>query len=82
MNDLPINWYMSKTIWFAVLSALAGVLGIAFHWHVSDADMQELATDLALLGTVAGSLMAIYGRLKASAPISGTQAAQQIQPKA
>lgn len=82
MNGLPKDWYQSRTIWGGILALVVPMLGLVLHLNISDAQVQEVATDLSLIGGAAAGLWAIYGRLKASAPISGTQAAQQIQPQA
>ena len=82
MNDIPKNWYASKTVWGGILALVVPMLGLVLHLNISDAQVQEVATDLSLIGGAAAGLWAIYGRLKASAPIAGTQAAQAIQPQA
>lgn len=73
-------WYASKTIWAGALGLIIPVIGMALHVSVNDAQTQELATDLSLIGGAVAGLAAIYGRIKASSPIKGTQAAAAIAP--
>ena len=57
----------SKTWWGVMLMGLPMVFKW-FGWELSDAGAQELANQAVI---VVGGLLAIYGRVKASKPISG-----------
>ena len=80
MDSTP--WFMSKTIWGGIVGAVLPMVGLIFHFTVTDAQMQEIATDAALVGGGLAGLFAIYGRIKASMPIRGTKAASAILPQA
>lgn len=58
------QWYLSKTVWGALVAIVASLLsGIGFELG---ADAQgELADDLVSLAGAIGGLIAIYGRLTA-----------------
>lgn len=58
------QWYLSKTVWGALVAIAASLLsGIGFELG---ADAQgELADDLVSLAGAIGGLIAIYGRLTA-----------------
>lgn len=69
MTDVK-PWYLSKSIWGGVLALLAGVFNLA------DSDVTQLtslvdaaATHMTALVSVAGGLLAIYGRVKAASKI-------------
>lgn len=72
-NTTP--WYASKTIWAGALGMLVPLVGMLLHVTVSDATVQEVATDLSLIGGAVAGLGAVYYRIKASQPIAGTKAA-------
>ncbi|MDO6966808.1 hypothetical protein [Rhizobium alvei] len=63
-------WYQSRAVWGALVAILAGVLQMA--GLSLDAAGQAQLTDsvLALVGIV-GGLLALYGRLKATAALGG-----------
>lgn len=73
-------WYASRTIWAGAVGVLVPVIGMAFHVTVTDAQVQEVATDLALVGGAISGLAAIYYRIKTTKPIAGTAAAAAVQP--
>lgn len=63
MNDTK-PWYMSRTVWGALV-AIAASIGGAFGIMITQADQVEIAdTVLQIVGTV-GGLIALYGRLSA-----------------
>ena len=56
-------WYLSRAILGGAVAILAGILGL------SSADAAELTQLLTDLASVAGGLLAIYGRIKATRAI-------------
>lgn len=72
-------WYASRTIWAGAVGVMVPVIGMAFHITVTDAQIQEVVTDLTIIGGAVSGLAAIYYRVKASKPISGTAAAAAAQ---
>jgi hypothetical protein len=58
-------WYASRSVWGGVV-ALLSALGGAFGFVVSPDAMTGLTEALVLLGTSAGSLFALYGRIVAT----------------
>lgn len=75
-------WYTSRTIWAGALAMVVPLIGLALHVNITDAQTQEIATDLALIGGALGGLATMYGRIKATTTIAGTKAAQNILPQA
>jgi len=71
MNNLPKNWWASKTIWASVLATVWPILMFLskqFGFDLPAAD--TVAGALGDIGTVVLSVIAIYGRVTASAPIA------------
>lgn len=71
MNDLPKNWWASKTIWASVLATVWPILlflSKQFGFELPAAD--TLAGALGDVGTVVLSAIAVYGRVTAKAPIA------------
>lgn len=68
MDDDTKHFLASKTIWGAVVAAMAGVLLIMGH-PISLTDQTTLINDLTELGVIVGSLLAIYGRITATKKI-------------
>ncbi len=69
MDDIK-NWYQSKTVWGALIAVAASIL------HVAGLDLDpeaqlELAEIAVTLTGAAGALLALYGRLVATASIGG-----------
>lgn len=62
-------WYASRTIWGALLAAIAPALALVFHKSIDAATLDEMAATLAALGGIVGSVIAIYGRIKAGKAI-------------
>jgi hypothetical protein len=61
-------WYASKTVWGSVVAiASAGLMVVGV--TISPDMMGPLAEALAALGTAAGSLFALYGRIVATKKI-------------
>lgn len=73
-------WYASKTILAGIIGVIVPVIGMVLHVSVTDAQVDSIATDLSLIGGALAGLAAIYGRVKATQPIKGTQAAAVIAP--
>ena len=67
MEDIK-TWYQSRTIWGAVI-AVAASLAHAGGYNLSAADQGQLADALVSLAGTAGGLMAIWGRMKATAKV-------------
>lgn len=64
----PKAWYLSRAVWGGVVAILAGLLS-AFGINLDEAaQVDAVNIGLALAGAIGGAL-AIYGRVKASAPI-------------
>lgn len=62
-------WYMSRTVWGALI-AIAASIGGAFGIMINEVDQAQLAdTALQIVGAV-GALFALYGRLAAEKVIS------------
>ena len=73
-NAAGKDWYKSRGCWgpiVAGLSALAGLVG----FFISPEDQLMIITLCSALGTVIGSVLGFYGRLKAKAPITSSKAA-------
>ena len=65
-------WYLSKTIWGAVIGVAAGGLALAGHGLSSDAQTwlaDEVVQVIEAGATVVGGLLAIYGRVRAETRI-------------
>ena len=58
------QWYLSKTVWGALIAIAASLLPTTGLELGADAQAQ-LADDLVALGGAIGGLIAIYGRLTA-----------------
>lgn len=69
-NQKP--WYLSKTIWGAIIGVMAGGLALVGHGLSSDAQTwltDEVVQVIEAGVTVVGGLFAIYGRVKAETKI-------------
>jgi hypothetical protein len=65
-------WYLSKTIWGAVVGVASGGLALAGHGLSSDAQAwltDEVVQVIEAGAAVVGGLLAIYGRVKAETKI-------------
>lgn len=72
LPDAPKPWYTSKTlIGIAVMVLPQVVDAVSAHFNLSTADQQALLTTLTDIGSGIGTLLAIYGRVVATAPIKG-----------
>ena len=68
MEDMK-TWYQSRTIWGAVI-AISASLAHAGGYNLTVADQGQFAdAALSLAGTV-GGLVAIWGRMKATAKVA------------
>lgn len=65
-GDQGKAWWQSRTIIGAVAAIAATVLGAVLKTELPQEDVAEM---LFAAATVAGSVLAIYGRVKASRPI-------------
>jgi hypothetical protein len=62
------NWYESKGVWGGIVAVLAGIMAMA--GHSLSPQTQQVIVDNGVgiataVATIAGGLVAIYGRLKA-----------------
>jgi len=63
MEDMK-QWYLSKTVWGALVAILAGLLP-AMGMELDAGAQSQLADNLVSLAGTVGGLIAIYGRLTA-----------------
>ncbi|QDP59291.1 MAG: hypothetical protein Tp136SUR676911_30 [Prokaryotic dsDNA virus sp.] len=63
------KWYQSKSVWGGIVALLAVLLG-AFGYSITGDDQSLLIDSLSIIGGAVGSLVAIYGRVKASKRVS------------
>ena len=63
------TWYQSRTIWGAII-AISASLAHAGGYSLSVADQGQLADAALSLAGTAGGLIAIWGRMKASAKVA------------
>lgn len=68
MEDIK-NWYRSRTIWGAII-AISASLAHAGGYNLSVADQGQLVEAALSLAGTAGGLIAIWGRMKASAKVA------------
>ena len=69
MNDTQ-PWYASRTIWMCIAGVLVPAFSGILHVTVSDAQTQELVTDLTLAGSAIAALLAWFWRVKATKAIA------------
>jgi len=68
MEEEGKSWWQSRAIWGGVIAAGAGVVGSL--GHMVDPEIQGSLVDVCIaLGSAAGGVMAIYGRIKATRAI-------------
>lgn len=67
MNDAK-PWYTSKTIWGSLI-AVGAALGSGLGYTIDGAMQQQMTDALVQLTAVAGSLVAVFGRLTATTRI-------------
>ena len=65
MESLGKPWYESRAVWGGVVAALAGVAAL-FGLQLDEPALVEALT---AVGGLVGGALAIYGRVKADAPI-------------
>ena len=69
MDDVK-SWLLSRTIWAGIIGAAASVIGAWLKLDIT-ADLVNQLTDIAVMGvTFVTSVIAVYGRLKASKKIA------------
>ncbi len=68
MEDIK-TWYQSRTIWGAII-AISASLAHAGGYDLSTADQGQLADAILSLAGTLGGLLAIWGRMKASAKVA------------
>lgn len=59
------SWYLSRTVWAAIVTILSAGLGLA-GLPLSDADSSSLAEALLQIVTAAAGIAALVGRIRAS----------------
>jgi hypothetical protein len=62
-------WYTSRTIWAALVTGLAPLLGIVFHVSLDAGTTQQIIDAITTAATVGASVIAIIGRVKATTTI-------------
>ena len=79
MNTAPKAWYESRAVWGGIVTAGAGIAGLAGY----DVDKESLTDILLGIGGLVGSALAIWGRVQATRPISrpGLEAATERHHK-
>jgi hypothetical protein len=71
MDNLPKNWFTSKTIWASLLTTVWPlIIALSGALHITLPAPDSIANVLASGGTVAMAALAIYGRVTAKAPIA------------
>lgn len=60
--------FSSKTVWGAIIAIIAGIVGI-FGYSIGAEDQAQLAEIGVSVASMAGGLIAIFGRVKASKKI-------------
>jgi hypothetical protein len=73
-------WYLSKTIWGAVVAALSIGLGLWRHLTMSPQDQASLVDVIVGIAGSMGSVVAIYGRVTATTSINSSS--QNVPPQA
>lgn len=68
MTDETKPWYMSRTVWGALI-AIAASLAHAAGIEITAGDEGELADLLAAAAGTVGGLIALYGRIAARRPV-------------
>ena len=68
MTDETKPWYMSRTVWGALI-AIAASLANAAGIEIKAGDEGELADILVSAAGTVGGLIAIYGRISARRPV-------------
>ncbi len=62
------KWYLSKTIWGVIVSALGKIVAVAFGVTITGAETAQIADSLvaliSLLVSFSGDMLAIYGRTR------------------
>ncbi len=59
-------WYQSKSLWGAVVAAIAGALGLIAGIDVSAEDMERTVSLVTAAAAAIGGIVAIVGRVMAS----------------
>lgn len=62
-------WYTSKAIWGGIVAIVAALSSAIFGITLGAEDQEALVNVIATVAGAFGGLLAIYGRVKASAPI-------------
>jgi len=63
------KWYKSKTIWGAIITVVAFVLGM-LGYDISAEDQSFIINNIIALVGIFGGSLAVYGRIKATKKIS------------
>ena len=66
------KWYESKTIWGAIITLASiglGMLGVQIDEQTKQVLINEFSALASLVGSIVGTLLAIYGRIKAEKKI-------------
>ena len=75
-DETPLSsatvWYASRGVWGSILAAIVPLAGLLLHVNITDAQIQEIATDAAMIGGAVAGLVALYGRIRATGKITLT----------
>lgn len=64
MDDSKV-WYTSKTVWGSIIAVVAGIAG-AFGFQLDIAGQEVITSAIVSLVGLAGGLIALWGRLRAT----------------
>lgn len=69
MNDV-IPWWQSRTIWAAIVTGLAPLIGTIFHVNLDPGTLQQIVDAATVAATTVASILAIISRIKATSTIA------------
>lgn len=68
--DETKNWWESSGVWGGIIAAASPVLGVLLHITILPADQGALAAAIAALASGIGGIVAVIGRVRATATIA------------
>ena len=63
------KWYLSKTVWGALLAVAAPLLQLA-GFYIDEGMQGELAASITTIAGAAGGLLALFGRVSAKSSLT------------